>query len=259
MKHMADNPSIQTLISLVKSRNVPRHIAIIMDGNGRWAKMRGFVRSIGHRYGVEKLKELLTVSKAVGVKYITVYAFSTENWSRPKDEVDTLMHLIVEFINREIDNIKKEGARIHVLGDYSVLPEESKRAVQYAIDYTAENTELHLNVALNYGGRAEIVRAFKLMTEEINSGKLKIDDIDEKTISEHLYTAGMPDPDLVIRTAGEMRLINFLPYQSAYSELWVSPSDLYWPDFNKEWFLRAIMDYQKRERRFGGLDNKNIK
>ena len=163
--NMAENPSVQTLISLVKNKKVPKHVAIIMDGNGRWAKMHGFVRSIGHRYGVEKLKELLTVSKTIGIQYITVYAFSTENWSRPKDEVDTLMHLIVEFINREIDNIKKEGARIHVLGDYSVLPEESRQAVQYAIDYTAENTQLHLNVALNYGGRTEIVRAFKLMAQ----------------------------------------------------------------------------------------------
>lgn len=256
---MAENPSIQALISLVKSKNVPRHVAIIMDGNGRWAKMHGFVRSVGHRYGVEKLKELLTVSKAIGIQYITVYAFSTENWSRPQAEVDTLMELIVEFINREIDNIKKEGARIHVLGDYSALPEKSRQAVQYAIDYTAQNTELHLNVALNYGGRAELVRAFKLMAHEISTGKLDIESIDENTISEHLYTAGMPDPDLVIRTAGEKRLSNFLPYQSAYSELWISPADMYWPDFNKECFLRAIMDYQKRERRFGGLTNKNTK
>lgn len=253
---MADSPSVQTMISLVKSKPVPQHVAIIMDGNGRWAKMHGFVRTVGHRYGVEKLKELLTACKQIGVKYVTVYAFSTENWSRPKEEVDTLMKLIVEFINREIDNIKKEGAKIHVLGDYSVLPEESKKAVQYAIDHTAENDELHLNVALNYGGRAEIVRAFKNIMQKVQNGEIGIDDVDEKLISDNLYTAGMPDPDLVIRTAGEMRLSNFLPYQSAYSELWVSDSNVYWPDFGKEFFLRAVMDYQKRDRRFGGLSSK---
>lgn len=253
---MADSPSVQTMISLVKSKPVPQHVAIIMDGNGRWAKMHGFVRTVGHRYGVEKLKELLTACKQIGVKYVTVYAFSTENWSRPKEEVDTLMKLIVEFINREIDNIKKEGAKIHVLGDYSVLPEESKKAVQYAIDHTAENDELHLNVALNYGGRAEIVRAFKNIMQKVQNGEINIDDVDEKLISDNLYTAGMPDPDLVIRTAGEMRLSNFLPYQSAYSELWVSDSNVYWPDFGKEFFLRAVMDYQKRDRRFGGLSSK---
>ncbi|MBE5818507.1 MAG: isoprenyl transferase [Clostridiales bacterium] len=253
---MADNPSIQTMISLIKSKPVPQHIAIIMDGNGRWAKMHGFVRTVGHRYGVEKLKELLVTCKAIGIKYVTVYAFSTENWSRPKDEVDTLMRLIVEFINREIDNIKKEGARIRVLGDYSVLPEESRNAVEYAIAHTAENTDLHLNVALNYGGRAEIVKAVKEIAQKISSGELSLDDVGEKTVSDHLYTAGMPDPDLVIRTAGEMRLSNFLPYQSAYSEIWVSPPDVFWPDFGKEVFLRAIMDYQKRDRRFGGLSSK---
>lgn len=253
---MADSPSVQTMISLVKSKPVPKHVAVIMDGNGRWAKVHGFVRTVGHRYGVEKLKELLTVCKQVGIRYVTVYAFSTENWSRPKDEVDTLMKLIVEFINREIDNIKNEGAKIHVLGDYSVLPEESKKAVQYAIDHTAQNSELHLNVALNYGGRAELVRAFKNMMAKVQSGELSVDDVDEETISENLYTAGMPDPDLVIRTAGEMRLSNFLPYQCAYSELWVSDANVYWPDFGKEFFLKAIMDYQKRDRRFGGLSSK---
>lgn len=254
---MAENPSIQTMLQLVRSKPVPQHVAVIMDGNGRWAKMHGFVRTIGHKFGVEKLKELLKIAKATGVKYVTVYAFSTENWSRPQDEVEALMKLIVDFIKRDIDSIKAEGARIHILGDYSVLPEESLKAVQYAVDYTAENDELHLNVALNYGGRAELVMAFKRMMAEIRDGELNIDDVDEKTISEHLYTAGMPDPDLVIRTAGEQRLSNFLPYQSAYSELWISPNDLYWPDFGSEWFLRAIMDYQRRERRFGGLKNKN--
>ncbi len=253
---MADSPSVQTMISLIKSKPVPRHVAVIMDGNGRWAKMHGFVRTVGHRYGVEKLRELLTVCKQIGVEYVTAYAFSTENWSRPKDEVDTLMKLIVEFINKEIDNIKKEGARIHVLGDYSVLPEESRKAVQYAIDYTAENDELHLNVALNYGGRAELVRAFKDMAQKIQQGEMSIDDIDEAAISQHLYTANMPDPDLIIRTAGEMRLSNFLTYQSAYSEIWVSDSNVFWPDFGKEYFLRTIMDYQKRDRRFGGLKSK---
>ncbi len=252
---MADNPTIQTLISFVKEKKVPRHVAVIMDGNGRWAKMRGLARSVGHRYGVAKLIELLKTAKAVGIEYVTVYAFSTENWSRPKDEVDGLMKLMVEFINKEIDHIKNEGARIHVLGDISELPEVSKKAVEYAISYTEENTQLHLNVALNYGGRAEIVRAFKLINEKIINGEMSSDDINEKTISDYLYTAGMPDPDLVIRTAGELRLSNFLPYQSAYSEIWVSPPNIYWPDFTSEVFLRAIMDYQKRDRRFGGLSN----
>ncbi len=248
---MADNKSLSNLIEEVKKKNVPQHVAIIMDGNGRWAKLHGFMRSVGHRYGVEKVIELLNASKKVGIKYVTVYAFSTENWSRPKEEVDALMELTVEFIAREIDHIKAEGARIHILGDYSVLPEKARNAVQYAVDYTAENTELHFNVALNYGGRAELVKAFKDMMNEVNDGKLDPDSINEKTISEHLYTAGMPDPDLIIRTAGEMRLSNFLPYQSAYSEIWISPSDLYWPDFTSECYFKAILDYQKRDRRFG--------
>ncbi len=255
-KNMAEDLSIQTMISLVKQGKVPQHVAIIMDGNGRWARMRGLARTVGHKYGVEKLRDLLTVCKAIGIKYVTVYAFSTENWSRPKEEVETLMKLIVEFINKEIDNIKNEGARVHVLGDWSVLPTASRDAVAYAIDHTKDNTELHLNVALNYGGRAELVKAFKDMAAKVVAGELAIDDITESVIAEHLYTAGMPDPDLVIRTAGEMRLSNFLPYQSAYAELWISPANVFWPDFGKDVFLKAIMDYQKRDRRFGGLSSK---
>lgn len=254
---MAENPTIQTLITYVKEKPVPRHVAVIMDGNGRWAKIHGLARTVGHRYGVQKLIELLKTAKKIGIEYVTVYAFSTENWSRPKEEVDCLMKLVVEFINKEIENIKSEGARIHVLGDISVLPEESRNAVQYSMDHTAENTDLHLNVALNYGGRAELVRAFKQIHEKIVSGELQLDDVNEKTISDYLYTAGMPDPDLVIRTAGELRLSNFLPYQTAYSEIWISPSNVFWPDFTSEIFLRAIMEYQKRDRRYGGLSNKN--
>ncbi len=249
--------NIQELIDHVKDKPVPQHVAIIMDGNGRWAKLHGLARTAGHRYGVEKLKELLTVSKKIGVKYVTAYAFSTENWSRPKEEVDMLMKLIVEFINKEIENIREQGARIHVLGDYSVLPESSRKAVQYAIDRTADNTDLHLCVALNYGGRNELVRAFKLMAKKIVNGDIDIDDVTEQTISDHLYTSGMPDPDLIIRTAGEVRLSNFLTYQSAYSEIWISPPTVFWPDFGAENYLKAIIEFQKRDRRYGGLSEKN--
>lgn len=254
---MSENLTIQEMTEQIKQKYVPEHVAIIMDGNGRWAKAHGFIRSVGHRYGVEKIKELLRTAKSIGVKYVTVYAFSTENWQRPKEEVDTLMKLIVEFIHKEIDEIKAEGARVHVFGDVSVLPDESREAIEYALDFTKENTELHFNLAINYGGRAELVRAIKNIAGKVKDGKLNIDDITEKMISDNLYTAGMPDPDLVIRTAGEKRLSNFLTYQSAYSEIWISDPDLYWPDFNKECFLRAIMDFQKRERRFGGLTDKN--
>lgn len=247
------NLNEKKLAELVKSKPVPTHVAIIMDGNGRWAKLHGFARSIGHRYGVEKVIELLRTAKDVGVKYVTVYAFSTENWNRPKEEINALMELLVEFIHREIDNIKAEGARICVLGDITALPEKSRKAVEFAVDYTAVNTDLQFNVALNYGSRAEIVRAVKNIAAEVEQGKRSIEEIDETVVADHLYTKGVPDPDLIIRTAGEMRLSNFLLYQSAYSEFWVSDANLYWPDFNRGWFLQAIYDYQNRERRFGGL------
>ena len=245
--------SEKKLIEQVKSKPVPQHVAIIMDGNGRWAKLHGFARSIGHRYGVEKVIELLRTAKEIGVKYVTVYAFSTENWNRPKEEVEGLMELMVEFIHREIANIKAEGARICVLGDISVLPERSRKAVEFAVEDTAQNTLLQFNVALNYGARAELVRAVKTIVQKVQQGELTAEAIDEAVISDHLYTAGLPDPDLIIRTAGEMRLSNFLLYQCAYSELWVSDSNLYWPDFNRSCFLKAIYDFQNRERRFGGL------
>ncbi|MBE5817237.1 MAG: isoprenyl transferase [Clostridiales bacterium] len=241
------------LLKKIKQKDVPQHVAIIMDGNGRWAKMHKLSRSIGHKYGVERMKELLRVSKDAGIKYVTVYAFSTENWKRSSQEVGALMKLAVDFINRDIDEIASEGAKITILGDISALPEETREAVEYAVKKTEKNDELYFNVALNYGGRAEIVRAVKKIAEDVKNGVIDIDCVSEQTVSDNLFTAGMPDPDLIIRTAGEFRLSNFLPYQSAYSEIWISDPKLLWPDFAGKYFLKAIYDYQQRDRRFGAV------
>ena len=243
----------KNLLKTIKQREVPQHVAIIMDGNGRWAKMRKLSRSIGHKYGVERMKELLRVSKDAGIKYVTVYAFSTENWKRSAQEVNALMKLAVDFINRDIDEIAAEGAKITILGDISALPEETREAVLYAVKKTENNTDLYFNVALNYGGRDEIVRAVKKICRNVQNGEMDIGAITEQTVSDNLFTAGMPDPDLIIRTAGEFRLSNFLTYQSAYSEIWISDPKLLWPDFAGKYFLRAIYDYQQRDRRFGAV------
>ncbi|GAA0768501.1 isoprenyl transferase [Clostridium subterminale] len=230
---------------------IPAHIAIIMDGNGRWAKQRKLPRTMGHRAGMKNIKMMVEESSNLGVRYLTLYAFSTENWKRPVEEVGALMDLVVEFINKEFEELHRNNVRLNSIGDISKLPEKSKASIEDAKYKTRNNTGLTLNIALNYGGRDEIVRGVKEIAKEVLEGKLKAENIDEKVISDHLYTSGMPDPDIIIRPSGELRISNYLLWQSAYSEFWFS--NINWPDFTKEDLRRAISDFQNRDRRFGGV------
>ena len=230
---------------------VPVHVAFIMDGNGRWAKKRGMPRLYGHNAGTETLKKIVKESKRLGVKYITFYAFSTENWKRPEDEVSGLMQILVRFIQSEIDEINDNNVKITILGDVEMLPQASKDAVAYAIKKTNDNDGLYFNIALNYGGRDEIVSAVKQIAKKVKTGELDEEAIDETCISEHLYTKNMPDPDVMIRTSGEKRLSNFLLWQLAYSEFVFL--DLFWPDFTEEVYRKALEEYDQRHRRFGAI------
>jgi len=227
---------------------IPKHIAIIMDGNGRWAQKRKLPRIEGHRRGSVSLKEAVKACVEFGVKYLTVYAFSTENWKRPKEEVGFLMNLLSSTIDREIDELNKNKIKIRFLGRISMLPEKLLNKIISAEDKTKGNSRLNLNIMLSYGGRAELTDAVK----SIVKNNVKSDRINEDLISRSLYTAGMPDPDLLIRTAGEMRVSNFMLWQIAYSEIWVT--DVLWPDFRKKHLLEAIDDYNGRIRKFGGVD-----
>ncbi|GAB4115978.1 MAG: isoprenyl transferase [Roseiflexaceae bacterium] len=228
---------------------VPRHIAIIMDGNGRWAKQRGLPRVAGHRAGTENLHRIIRECAEQGVRYLTLYAFSSENWNRPSAEVNGLMMLLSEYINRETENLHREGAQIRHLGRMQGINEQLQRKIHDAVALTRNNTRITVAVAFNYGGRADVVDAVR----EIMQKGYSVDQITEELISEHLSTSGMPDPDLIIRTAGEWRLSNFLIWQAAYSEYWATP--IYWPEFGPEHLRQAILDYGRRERRFGGLTN----
>lgn len=230
---------------------IPAHIAIIMDGNGRWAKQRKLPRTMGHRAGMKNIKMMVEESSNLGVKYLTLYAFSTENWKRPTEEVGALMDLVVEFIDKEFEELHRNNVKLNSIGDISKLPAKSRIAIEDAKEKTRNNTGLTLNIALNYGGRDEIVRGVKEIAKDVVEGKLKIDSIDDQVISNHLYTKGMPDPDIIIRPSGELRISNYLLWQSAYSEFWFS--DINWPDFTKADLRRAISDFQNRDRRFGGV------
>ncbi|MBF8983058.1 isoprenyl transferase [Lutibacter sp. B2] len=251
MKYIKDlfskkNKNIQESLDL---DNLPRHIAIIMDGNGRWAKKRGLPRTAGHKAGVEALREVIRTCSDIGVNYLTLYAFSTENWKRPKSEVSALMQLLVYYLQKEVVQLHKNNVRIKTIGNISALSDEIIEAIGSAIELTRNNTGLVVNIALNYGGRDEIVNVVKSICNEVKMNKLDIDDIDENIVENFLYSKGTPDPDLVIRPSGELRLSNFLLWQIAYSEFWFS--DIFWPDFNREYLIDAICDYQKRNRRFG--------
>lgn len=225
----------------------PEHIAIIMDGNGRWATRRGLPRAAGHRAGVENIRRIVQACPDLGIKHLTIYAFSTENWNRPGPEVTILMSLFSEFIDRETRNLHAEGVRIRHLGTVDGLSPTLQRKVRQALELTQHNTTMTLAVALNYGGRADIVHAVR----ELVAQGVTPDAITEEQISEHLYTSGMPDPDLIIRTAGEFRLSNFLLWQAAYAEYYSAP--VFWPDFGPEELRQAIAAYGQRERRFGAL------
>jgi len=224
-------------------QNIPQHIAIIMDGNGRWAKERGLPRIAGHREGAESLRVVLKACNEFGVKYLTVYAFSTENWQRPKDEVDFLMNLFAETIDRELDELMANRIRINFLGRLSKFSPELQKKMKEAMEKTKENDASTLNVMVNYGGRAELADAVQAI---INEGR---GTVDEESISQHLYTKNIPDPDLLIRTASEMRVSNFLLWQIAYAEIYVTP--VLWPDFRREQLKEAIESYQRRVRKFG--------
>lgn len=225
----------------------PSHVAIILDGNGRWAQKRNMPRTFGHKNGAENVVDIAIHAKKRGVKYLTLYAFSTENWKRPKKEVDYLMKLLIKFVNDKIDQLMEEDCKLNFLGDLSAIPDQTRKAVELALDRTKDNKSLFINIALNYGGRDELVHAFKNI---INDG-YKAEDIDEKLISENLYTKDIPDPDLLIRPGGELRISNFLIYQIAYSELYFT--DKLWPDFSYEDFDKAIEEYSRRNRRFGDV------
>jgi undecaprenyl diphosphate synthase len=229
--------------------NLPRHIAVIMDGNGRWAKGKGAARIFGHRNAIQAVKEVTEACGELGVKYLTLYAFSTENWGRPKEEVEGLMELLVNTIQNEINSLLKNQVRLLTIGNMSHLPRVCQRNLLEAKESTKSNTGLTLILALSYSGRMEIVNAARAIAETIQLGKLTPDEIDETVFSKYLDTAGVPDPELLIRTSGEMRLSNFLLWQVAYTELFITKT--LWPDFRKENLYEAICDYQKRERRFG--------
>lgn len=229
---------------------LPEHIGIIMDGNGRWAKKRRLPRTAGHTVGAKTFKKIARYCNKIGIKYLTVYAFSTENWKRPKDEVEAIMKLLKDYLI-DAKNFKDENIKVKFIGDLSPLSDELKKLIKDAEEGSVNATGLKLNIALNYGGRDEIAFAVKKIAEDYKKGKITADEIDEKAISDNIYTAGQPDPDIIIRPSGEYRLSNFLIWQAAYSEFWYS--DVLWPDFKTKDLDKAILDFQKRNRRFGGI------
>lgn len=230
---------------------IPAHIGIIMDGNGRWAKRRGLPRTAGHRAGSNALRDITKACGQMGMTALTVYAFSTENWKRPKEEVDNIMALLLEFLKNAEREIDGQNVQIRVIGDTSAFSDELQNEIKRVEGITKGNDGLVLNIALNYGGRSEIVRAAKVLADKVKNGEMSADDITEDMISSQMYTADLPDPDLIIRPSGEYRLSNFLIWQSAYSEFWFS--HILWPDFTVKDLQRAIGDFQKRNRRFGGV------
>ncbi|WP_424765759.1 isoprenyl transferase [Paenibacillus sp. sgz302251] len=232
-------------------QNVPEHVAIIMDGNGRWAKNRGLPRVAGHHSGMKAVKRITMAADRLGVKYLTLYAFSTENWKRPKEEVDFLMKLPQQFLEIELEELIANNVQVRMMGHKEGLPPYTISALEEAIVKTAGNTGLILNFALNYGSRKEMLEAVKEIAAEVQQGRINIEDIDDKVMADRLLSADLPDPDLLIRTSGELRLSNFMMWQLAYSELWFT--DVYWPEFTEAHFQEAIMEYQRRARRYGGL------
>lgn len=242
---------VETLRQRLDPSRMPAHVAIITDGNGRWAKNRGLPRVEGHRRGYQTARKIVRAASDLGLQALTMYAFSAENWSRPKREVDALMHLFESAARRELDELCENNVRIQYLGRRQGLPASLLREMDRDMDATQGNTGLILNLAINYGGRAEITDAVRKIAAKVSSGEMKPDEITEHTVSAHLYAPGVPDPDLLIRTAGEMRVSNFLLWEVAYTELWVTP-DL-WPDFTVRHLGDAIADYQRRVRKFGGV------
>lgn len=233
-------------------RTLPRHVAVIMDGNGRWAKKRGLPRVAGHRKGADTLRTIVEACKEFGVDYLTVYAFSSENWARPQDEVDALMTLLEKFLTERTAEMMKKNVRLHAIGDFSKLPTQTREILRQSLAETASNSGVTLTLALSYGGRDEILHAAQALAQQAAAGTLDPADIDSQYFSKHLYTKGLPDPDLLIRTSGEYRLSNFLLWQLSYAEIVIT--DTPWPAFGRSDFLQALAEYNKRDRRFGKLD-----
>ncbi len=231
--------------------NIPRHVAIIMDGNGRWAKQRHLTRTQGHAEGIKRVEEIISAAQEAGIKVLTLFTFSTENWRRPESEISILMHMLTNVLQQRIKVLKENNVRFQVIGREEKLPNAVAKIFRVAVAETKDNTGLILNLAFNYGSRQEIVDAVKAIAGAVRNGALAIDDINEETIARSLYTRNFPDPDLLIRTSGEKRISNFLLWQLSYSELYFT--DTFWPDFTREEFQRAIADYQTRERRYGDL------
>jgi len=253
-------PDIDSFYTSEKSRDllarldrdrIPRHVALIMDGNGRWAKKRGKPRIAGHRAGAAMVREAIASAIELGIEYLTIYSFSTENWTRPEDEVKGIMTLFVEVLERELKSLQEKDVRVRLIGDIAALPTKTRDAFMNCVAQTADNEGLTLVVAVNYGARVDILRAVQAIASEVQDGILAVDAITGETIARHLSTAQIPDPDLLIRTSGEMRISNFLLYEIAYSEIVVSKT--FWPDFDRDEFVACILQYQKRTRRFGGV------
>jgi undecaprenyl diphosphate synthase len=239
------------LLDTVRSQPVPAHVAVIMDGNGRWATQRGLPRVAGHREGVKAARAIVRAADAVGLRFLTLYAFSTENWNRPEDEVTMLMRLLEESIYHELPELMENKVRLRVIGRMAGVPLPVRRGLEHVVRETRDNPGLTLLVAFNYGGRDELLDAFRGLARRVQAGELTPEALSEADVSRALYTDGVPDPDLLIRTSGEMRISNFLLWQIAYTELWVTPT--LWPDFGAADLYRAIADYQRRDRRFGGV------
>ncbi|MHB1192474.1 MAG: isoprenyl transferase [Longimicrobiales bacterium] len=231
------------------SGDVPRHVAVIMDGNGRWARQRGLPRHLGHREGMKSVREVVEGSVDVGIQVLTLFAFSTENWRRPEQEVSALMSLLQLYARKERDELRRQGVEVHVLGELERVDQATRRAVDTIVDGTRGGTALRLNLMISYGGREEIIRSVRELARRVAAGELAPEQLDEELFSSTLFTAGLPDPDLLIRTSGELRVSNFLLWQMAYTELFMSP--VLWPDFSRQHLFEAVLDFQGRERRFG--------
>jgi len=241
----------QALLRAIDFARLPRHVAVIMDGNGRWAKLRHKPRVEGHRAGIDSVRDVVETSARLGLQVLTLYAFSVENWKRPQTEVTTLMGLLKRYLRLELDTLLRNNIRFRVIGRMSELPPDVQEELRRGTERTADRTGLLFNIALNYGGRTEITDAVRRLATDVAAGRRDPARIDEDTLSSYLYTAGLPDPDLLIRTSGEMRVSNFLLWQIAYAEIWVT--NVLWPDFRRRHLLQAIADFQKRERRYGGI------
>jgi undecaprenyl diphosphate synthase len=237
------------LLDQIDLSNLPKHLAIIMDGNGRWAKQQGFLRAFGHENGTKSLKEIIKTSATIGIENLTLYAFSTENWNRPKLEVETLMKILMKSLKKELSTLQNNNIRLNAIGNLEKLPQTARAELLDVMQKTKDNTRMTLTLALSYGSREEIVNVVKNIAEKVKNNIISIDAIDDSIIKEHLYTQNLPDVDLLIRTSGEHRISNFLLWQIAYAELYFT--DILWPDFKEQDLYEAILSYQKRERRFG--------